>query len=53
MHVPHGFIGSTGTSAGRTDLLPAEIILDGKATTTDVSKLDPARYFGRRGRLWG
>lgn len=29
----------------------AEIILDGSATTTDVSQLDPGRFVGRRGRL--
>ena len=31
----------------------AEIILDGAATTTDVNRLDPARFVGRRGRPWG
>lgn len=31
----------------------AEIMLDGSATTTDISQLDPARFVGRRGRLWG
>ncbi len=30
----------------------AEIILDGAAKTTDVSQLDPARFVGRRGKLW-
>lgn len=29
----------------------AEIILDGRATTTDVSQLDPGRFVGRRGRI--
>lgn len=28
-----------------------EIILDGRATTTDVSQLDPGRFVGRGGRL--
>ncbi len=28
----------------------AEIILDGKATTTDISQLDPARFARRRMR---
>jgi len=31
----------------------AEIILDGAATTTDIAQLDPARFVGRRGKLWG
>lgn len=40
------------TSAATGEAM-AEIMLDGSATTTDISGLDPARFVGRRGRLWG
>ena len=31
----------------------AEVMIDGAAKTTDISQLDPARFVGRRGKLWG
>ena len=31
----------------------AEIMVDGAAKTTDISQLDPARFVGRRGKVWG